>query len=628
MNALVTANEAVLGGDTLNEIFIHLGYWSDVNNHNGFDLAIQHLNGFHPPPDSPQEEKLMFSVFMIPDLIPKMKLVQQIYELREQVLMLLYFMNTFHEAMKEVVSDEVYSKIFLSSILLSKFRDEDMALKGSEKFRNVVDFLQQIAVQPTAKEMFQSKRWNTLKKKGKLADEINKPQMLLGDADFNKIREKAIKFGSAFQPQMPRFLRSEIDKEAKRDQVKRDIGSIDTKALQNKLQNALQHKLGGAPASTANDGNDNDDNNEEQEDEKKEENDDTEDLPNDANDDNEVDFSKYRKMLAIGVKLEAVVHEMKNNGLSVPVINQFIAEQGLKKDAAAITATKPAVQPRMPNALMADIANANRNAAPVPAAGGPPPPPFAGGAAAAPLPGAAPIPPPVPAAFVPAAVPTAPHGITNGMISTSILPEGHSNPGLSWNKAIDRFKRARADVRRLKLLTHALDIRLKRERERKENEDDGDVRDDDGNDDEKVDENRSDFHDETFRVYMAQLNRIEHGLRDWLHKSNENAGILARLENLYHSKFRPLIFKEITASRYTALSEAANSMGEKDDEEWFVPDDVIGVIWMFVKPFDELIELKFAVDCINEFFNKDKNKIEVKKLPIQSHRGYEAYVLI
>ena len=91
---------------------------------------------------------------------------------------------------------------------------------------------------------------------------------------------------------------------------------------------------------------------------------------------------------------------------------------------------------------------------------------------------------------------------------------------------------------------------------------------------------------------------------------------MRRLENRYHSKFRPRIFKQLTATQYNALAEAANCLAA-------VPEDVIGAIWMFVQPFDQLIELKFAVDTINAFFDSGKHKIDLKKLPIQSHRGYE-----
>merc|ERR1712157_465158 len=115
---------------------------------------------------------------------------------------------------------------------------------------------------------------------------------------------------------------------------------------------------------------------------------------------------------------------------------------------------------------------------------------------------------------------------------------------------------------RLRLLTHALDIQLYQQRD---------------NDDIEIDDEKKDFYDDSFNFYIAQINRIDIGLKDWIIKSNDNKSIIKKLDIAYHSKFRPLIFKQLTSTRYIALSEAAN----KFDEDIFVPDDVIGVIWMF-----------------------------------------------
>eukprot|EP01084_Bolivina_argentea_P072285 131261_1 len=243
MNALVIGNEALLGIDNISQLSTYLFYWDDVTNNNGWNLCKQQLNGFIPSDKCTHEEKLMFSIFNIPNLIPKLRLIQKICEMRENVLQLLYFMDTFNESMKEIKNNYVYSRIFLSSIILSKFRNEDIILNGNETYKNIIDFLQKVSLNPTAKELFQSKRWNTLKEKGKLVYEINKPQFIMSDNDFNKIRAKAIQFGSAIQPQMPRIVKQKLDKKTKQEKIKNDIGNIDTKALQNKLQNALKHKL-------------------------------------------------------------------------------------------------------------------------------------------------------------------------------------------------------------------------------------------------------------------------------------------------------------------------------------------------------------------------------------------------
>lgn len=371
MNNIIIGNESILGLENMKSLHTMLNYWDDISNNNGWNLCIQHLNGFIPNiKKCTKEEALMFSIFLIPDIIPKMRLLIKIFDERLQALDLLYFMDTFNSAMIEIENNDIYSKIFLSSILLSKFRNEDVKLNSSSKYKNVVDFLQKVAVQPSAKELFQSKRWNTLKKKGKLVDEINKPQLILSDADFNKIRAKAIKFGSAIQPQMPRVLRSEIDKKTKQDNVKKEIGSIDTKALQSKLQNALKNKLGSnsnsasippkPPTNESKDDNDNDDQDQDEKDDEK----------NTENDDNDIDLTKYRKMLSMRVPLDAVIHEMTANGISKIIIEQFVAELNNTKNnddnVADTTYNKPAVRPRMPNALLNAIGNSG-GAAPIPA---------------------------------------------------------------------------------------------------------------------------------------------------------------------------------------------------------------------------------------------------------------------
>lgn len=203
------------------------------------------------------------------------------------------------------------------------------------------------------------------------------------------------------------------------------------------------------------------------------------------------------------------------------------------------------------------------------------------------------------------------------------MPKGHNNKGLNWNHIKNKYRATMNRIGRLRILTHALDSQLYQQNNPEEAKNNDQNNDDNDNDDEKYID--GEFHDSSFKYYMAQINRIEAGMKNWIIKNNENEDIIKRLEVSYHKKFRPQIFKELTSSRYNALREAANGY---DDKDLIVSDDVIGVIWMFVKPFDELVELKFAVDCINEFFNKDKQKIVVKKLPIQSHRGYEPYYLL
>merc|ERR1712123_127955 len=116
---------------------------------------------------------------------------------------------------------------------------------------------------------------------------------------------------------------------------------------------------------------------------------------------------------------------------------------------------------------------------------------------------------------------------------------------------------------------------------------------------------------------VAQIDRIEGALSEWTRKSGLNVLAMKELETKYHSKYRPLMLKQLTASSFAALSEAANGYGDG----LFVPDDIIGTIWSFTRPFDELVELKFVVDTISDFFESGKRRIALKKMPIQSHRG-------
>lgn len=144
--------------------------------------------------------------------------------------------------------------------------------------------------------------------------------------------------------------------------------------------------------------------------------------------------------------------------------------------------------------------------------------------------------------------------------------------------------------------------------------------DDDGDDNEDDEKTGGVLYDDTFRVFVAQIDRIEGALSEWKRKSDSNAATLRSVDTKYHSKYRPLMLRTLTASSFNALSEAANALGDGQ----IVPDDVIGMIWAFTRPFDELVELKFVVDAISEFFESGKRRIALKKLPIQSHRGYEA----
>ena len=187
------------------------------------------------------------------------------------------------------------------------------------------------------------------------------------------------------------------------------------------------------------------------------------------------------------------------------------------------------------------------------------------------------------------------------------VPKEHRNVGLNWQKAINRHRMVLNQCARLKRNCLSLDRGL-HQRHR------GDDNGDDGDDDEKK-ENL--FYDDSFTFYVAQIVRIEGALSEWKRKSDSNVAVLNELEFKYHSKYRPLMLKQLTASSYNALSDAANGFGA------FVPDDIIGIIWMFTRPFDALVELKFVVDAINEFFESGKRRIARNKLPIQSHRGYE-----
>ncbi|ETO08024.1 hypothetical protein RFI_29366 [Reticulomyxa filosa] len=101
-------------------------------------------------------------------------------------------------------------------------------------------------------------------------------------------------------------------------------------------------------------------------------------------------------------------------------------------------------------------------------------------------------------------------------------------------------------------------------------------------------------------------------------QSKRNEETVDRLHFLYHSQFRANILKNLEEPKFNALIEAV-------DVGWglFVPTEIYGLIWMFVKPFDELLELKFAVETLNEFWDQNKKSLITKKLPIQSHRGYE-----
>ncbi len=101
-------------------------------------------------------------------------------------------------------------------------------------------------------------------------------------------------------------------------------------------------------------------------------------------------------------------------------------------------------------------------------------------------------------------------------------------------------------------------------------------------------------------------------------QSLENRGLLLDLIATYHKKYRPSIFKSIEEPKFKALTETVEI-----ELKLFVPSELFGVIWMFVQPFDELLEMKFAVDQIKEYWDSKKEKIKPKKLPIQSHRGYE-----
>ena len=102
MNAIITGNESILGLENIKSLHTMLNYWDDITNNNGWNLCIQHLNGFQPNNKSTsctKEEALMFSIFLIPDIIPKLRLMMKIFDERSVALDLLYFMDTFNSAM-------------------------------------------------------------------------------------------------------------------------------------------------------------------------------------------------------------------------------------------------------------------------------------------------------------------------------------------------------------------------------------------------------------------------------------------------------------------------------------------------------------------------------------------------
>merc|ERR1719334_1626648 len=237
--------------DHIGNIFEMMRQWDRFNH--AWDNAREQLNHFHAPPDCPLYEQFMFAIFAVPDLMQKLELVLRIHRVRVNAIDLLCFMDTLYESMREMSADATYNKIYLASIVLAKFRNEDIALKGTEKFANLLDFLQRIALHPTPTEMFQSRRWNKLKKTGKLATEISKSAAVMDfNVNFNQIRAKAIKFGSAVEPQNKRYVKPVLSKEEKQQRIQAEIGSaVDTKALQNTLQSALAHKFGAKKSSQA-----------------------------------------------------------------------------------------------------------------------------------------------------------------------------------------------------------------------------------------------------------------------------------------------------------------------------------------------------------------------------------------
>ena len=248
---------------------------------------------------------------------------------------LLYFMDTFYDSMQEMSVHDASSKIFLCSMILSKFRNEDIELKGTEKFKNLAHFLEHITLHPTPIEMHQAKRWDKLKKEGTLTAEIDRPQksmsMGISNADFNSIRAKAIEFGSAVDPQMARNVKPQMDAAAKREQIKREIGgAVDTKALQSTLAKALQHRLGGGSGGGSSGI-----------EEKKEDDlngDESNGLnlstSNGLNASNDLDFTKWTKMISMGIPMEAVIRDMTQNGVSQNERDRFMERYGGAVNAA------------------------------------------------------------------------------------------------------------------------------------------------------------------------------------------------------------------------------------------------------------------------------------------------------
>ena len=271
--------------------------------------------------------------------------------------------------------------------------------------------------------------------------EINRSAAVMSDLDFNQIRQKAIQFGSAIEPQNARVVLPALSKEQKRARIQAEIGSaVDTKALQNTLQSALAHKFGAKKTSKAHE--------EEEEEEKK------------------VDLDKYGKMLALGVAMDAVLLEMSTNSVSQAVVEQFAIEHGGKREAQH----KNKATTR--NALLTAI-DGHGHVAPIvpagpPTAVGAPPPVPTGAMGPPPL-----VPPPAPAPAVMTG-----YGVSNGMINSSRIPTAHSNAGLSWQRAIDKQRRIMGDLKSVRRSAKALDRRLHR----------GDAHDEDDEDDEEEEE--------------------------------------------------------------------------------------------------------------------------------------------
>ena len=77
VNGLVSANTALLGTDFFVDIHRAVGEWTALLNWN---VAKERLYGFVAPPEAKQPEKLMFSIFNIPDLMDRLSLIQMIQE--------------------------------------------------------------------------------------------------------------------------------------------------------------------------------------------------------------------------------------------------------------------------------------------------------------------------------------------------------------------------------------------------------------------------------------------------------------------------------------------------------------------------------------------------------------------